>query len=106
MKQKSKENWPVGPSTRTPTTSAQPIRKAIFEPHETPPPSETESEDEGDDTDMSSIYTTDEWIGEDERASDSIPASITSARDQAFNRTEPPRSTPPLAGLFEYNLIN
>ena len=41
---------------------------------------------------MSSVYTGDEWIGEDERASDAIPPSITSTRGQTFNRTEPPRS--------------
>jgi len=44
---------------------------------------------------MSSMYSGDEWIGEDERASDSIPQSITSTRGETFNRTEPPRSIPP-----------
>lgn len=95
MKQTSKENWPIGLSTHHPTTTAQATRKAVFEPHKTPLPSEAESEDERDDCDISSIYTREDWIGEDERASDSIPASITSARDQSFNRTEPPRSTIP-----------
>src|SRR5438270_6360688 len=39
MKQPSKENWPINPSTRHPITTPQNARKAIFEPHESPPPS-------------------------------------------------------------------
>src|SRR5579862_435244 len=95
MKQTSKEKWPISPSSRHPTTATQTARKAIFEPHKSPAPSETESEEDGDDTDISSIYPQEDWIGEDERASDNIPESITSARDRSFNRTEPPRSTIP-----------
>ena len=97
VKAAAKENWPVGPPTRTPLASAeQPNRKASFEP-QLPQPSD-DVQDGGDGgTEMSSVVDSEEWIGEDDRASDSIAPSVMSEPEYQRHRLlmqHPPRSFP------------
>jgi hypothetical protein len=89
------ENWPAGRPNRPGTSSVDSsVRKAVFDPAT----SEMQDEDEVsmDGSEMSSVADTDEWIGEDDRASDSIPPSILSELESQRHRLlmqQPPRSS-------------
>jgi hypothetical protein len=95
VKPSIKENWPI--TTPAPTPSASPdqvTRKAIFEPS----PADIQDDNE-DESETSSIADSEEWIGEDDRASDSIAPSIMSEPEFQRHRLlmqQPPRSTPPI----------
>ena len=70
----------------------------MFEPNLPSTTADIEDDDDDDDeTELSSVVDSEEWIGEDDRASDSIPPSILSEsevdRHQGLMQ-QPPRSTP------------
>ena len=94
VKASARENWPVGPPTRVPPASAeQPNRKAVFEP-QSPQPSHNIQDDGDDETEISSAVDSEEWIGEDDRASDSIAPSVMSEPEYQRHRLlmqHPPR---------------
>lgn len=95
-----KENWPVGPPTRAPPASPeQPNRKAVFEPQLSPSHDVQDDVDGG--TKMGSVVGSEEWIGEDDRASDSIAPSLMSEPEYQRHRLlmqHPPRSFPVFFG--------
>ena len=68
----------------------------MFEPQS--PHSSHDVQDDGDvETEMSSVVDSEEWIGEDDRASDSIAPSVMSEPEYQRHRTlmqHPPRSFP------------
>jgi hypothetical protein len=80
-------------------------RKAVFEPHL---PAANETRDEEDDqSEISSMVDSEDWIGEDDRASDSVPPSIMSEPEFQRHRTlmqQPPRSISHLTNLILSNL--
>lgn len=91
-----KDSWPVAQTDQKPTRHDPRIGKAIFDPHD---PDEEfddfDSEDE-DRSDISSRAETEEWIDDDDRASDSIAPSIVSEPEHQRHRglmQQPPRST-------------
>jgi hypothetical protein len=79
--------------------------KAVFEPHL---PAANEARDEEDyRSEMSSMVDSEDWIGEDDRASDSIPPSIMSEPEFQRHRMlmqQPPRSISHLTDLILSNL--
>ena len=99
-----KDNWPVGQSPRPGMSGEQASRKAVFEPHL---PAANETRDEDDQSEMSSMVDSEDWIGEDDRASDSIPPSIMSEPEFQRHRMlmqQPPRSISHLTHLIFSNL--
>lgn len=97
MKSSAKENWPIGTSSRPSTATEQVSRKAVFEP-QVPQIVNGSQDDDGNETEISSAVDTEEWIGEDDRASDSIALSVMS--EPEFQRhkllmQQPPRSSIP-----------
>lgn len=73
-------------------------RKAVFEP-QVPQIVNGDQDGDGDETEISSVVDSEEWIGEDDRASDSIAPSVMS--EPEFQRhkllmQQPPRSNIPL----------
>ena len=90
-----KENWPVKDS--------QSDRKAIFEAVKGSMEDVRTDSDEESSTEISSVSDTDDWIGEDERASNSVAASVMSEPDLQRHHLmmqQPPRSILPLSILL------
>lgn len=57
------------------------------------------TEDDDKESEVSSMVDSEDWIGEDDRASDSIPPSIMSEPEVQRHRIlmqQPPRSTTPI----------
>jgi len=97
VKPSAKENWPTGRSSRLPAATEQVIRKAVFEP-QVPQVTDGGQDDDDNETEMSSIVDSEEWIGEDDRASDSIAPSVMSEPDFQRHKLlmqQPPRSNIP-----------
>jgi hypothetical protein len=95
VKASTKENWPIGFATRGTPASAESTRKAVFEP-QLPQQVIDIHEDGDDETEMSSVVDSEEWIGEDNRASDSIAPSVMSEPEYQRHRIlmqQPPRSS-------------
>jgi hypothetical protein len=91
----AKDNWPAGQPTRPGMPGEQAIRKAVFEPH-LPTSNEAPDEEDDDESELDSMVDSEDWIGEDDRASDSIPPSIMSEPEFQRHRMlmqQPPRST-------------
>ena len=94
-----KENWPVGKFVPAAVVNAEtPTKKATFEPQ--PDHEDEESQDnDATETDICSVVDTDEWIGEDDRASDSIAPSVMTEPEFQRHRAmmqQPPRSSLPV----------
>lgn len=97
MKLSAKENWPAGSSSRPPAAPEQVNRKAVFEPH-VPQAVNGGQDYDNNKSEMNSVADSEEWIGEDDRASDSIAPSVMS--EPEFQRhkllmQQPPRSRLP-----------
>ena len=91
-----KGKWPLGQPPRNPAPSnEQAARKAVFEPHL---PDQMGEEDDNE-SEVSSMVDPEDWIGEDDRASDSVPPSVMTEPEYQRNRLlmqQPPRSTIPI----------
>jgi hypothetical protein len=94
VKASTKENWPTGFPSRGTPASAEP-RKAVFEPQLSQQAIDI-YEDGNDESETSSVVDSEEWIGEDDRASDSIAPSVMSEPEYRRHRIlmqQPPRSS-------------
>jgi len=94
-----KENWPVGKSFQAAVVNTEtPTQKAMFERQADHENEESQS-DEKTETDICSVVDTDEWIGEDDRASDSIASAVMTEPEFQSHRAmmqQPPRSNLPV----------
>ena len=98
VKATAKENWPVEHPARLPASSAeQSNRKAVFEP-QLPQLSNDVQDDRDYETEMSPVVDSEEWIGEDDRASDSIAPSVMS--EPEYQRHHLLMQHPPRSFLF------
>jgi hypothetical protein len=90
-----KENWPVSQTGGRGPIPESPVRKAVFEPQDHREEFNGFDSEEEDDSEMSSMADSEEWIGDDDRASDSIAPSIMSEPEYQRHRQlmqQPPRS--------------
>lgn len=96
MRVPAKGNWSIGlPGRGASILPEQTNRKAVFEP-EILPSENDRKRGEDNETDANSTVHTDEWVNEDDRASDSIAPSIMSGAEIQCHRTlmqQPPRSS-------------
>jgi hypothetical protein len=97
MSSVGKDPFPPGTSARsTNAADVNPGKKAVFEP-DVPSSNSHVQDDEDDESETNSIAGSDEWIGEDDRASDSIAPSVLSENDMQRHgllMQQPPRSIP------------
>jgi hypothetical protein len=94
------ENWPVSQIGERGPIPESPVRKAVFEPQDPRGEFNGFDSEEDDDSEMSSMADSEEWIGDDDRASDSIAPSIMSEPEYQRHRQlmqQPPRSKFPLS---------
>ena len=99
-----KENWPVkDPDSSAAIAIPQSDSKAKFEAAKGSVEDVRTDSDEESSTEVTSVADTDEWIGEDERASNSIAPSVMSEPDLQRHHLmmqQPPRSILPFSMLL------
>jgi hypothetical protein len=90
-----KEHGPVSQTGGRAPIPESPVRKAVFEPRDPREAFNGFDSEEEEDSEMSSMADSEEWIGDDDRASDSIAPSIMSEPEYQRHRQlmqQPPRS--------------